>query len=245
MSGKTQKTPGFRNSVTFQAILLGAFTMVASVMLSFVDLGTRDAIVLRGEEDLKATIGQVVSNDLHDNDLLDSTISLEDAEGVPVTVYQATKEGQVTALAYAVNGFGYSGKITAIMAVDPQGGVLGVRILSHLETPGLGDKIEVKKDDWILGFNGLALGRPPAAQWAVKKDGGHFDQFSGATITPRAVVKAVKSGLEFFADNQKVLLVIIEKDEPVTEGSAPVETGDPEINLQDEPQGEAEKEVSQ
>jgi electron transport complex protein RnfG len=78
--------------------------------------------------------------------------------------------------------------------------------LAHSETPGLADQIDVARDDWILGFDGLSLGNPPAERWAVKKDGGDFDQFSGATITPRAVVRAIKEGLEFFRDHQDTLL---------------------------------------
>ena len=195
-----------RKSVIFQAILLGVFTLGATSMLSTSDLETRDAIKLRAEEDLKASIGQVISGRLHDNDLLKSTITINNTDGETTTVYQATKAGTVTAVAYTVTGHGYGGKIKAIMAVNPKGKILGVRILSHTETPGLGDKIEIAKDDWILGFNGLSMGMPPVGQWRVKKDGGRFDQFSGATITPRAVVKAVKSGLDFF-ENQKSKLL--------------------------------------
>ena len=85
------------------------------------------------------------------------------------------------------------------MAVDPAGRILGVRVLKHTETPGLGDKIEAKKSDWVHAFAGKSLGEPAADKWAVKKDNGVFDQFAGATITPRAVVRAVKGGLQFFA----------------------------------------------
>ena len=86
-----------------------------------------------------------------------------------------------------------------IMGVDRDGNILGVRVLSHKETPGLGDKIEAAKSDWILNFTGRSLDNLTSAQWAVKKDGGVFDQFAGATITPRAVVGAVRDGLELFA----------------------------------------------
>jgi electron transport complex protein RnfG len=92
-----------------------------------------------------------------------------------------------------------------LLGVDADGRVLGARVLSHAETPGLGDKIEVARDDWILSFDGKSLGEPPRERWAVRKDGGDFDQFSGATITPRAVVSAVKSGLELFATQRDAL----------------------------------------
>jgi electron transport complex protein RnfG len=93
-----------------------------------------------------------------------------------------------------------------MMGIDSSGTILGVRVLSHSETPGLGDRIEAKKDDWIFSFNKLSLNNTPDAMWAVKKDGGRFDQFSGATITPRAVVKAVKSGLDLFHAHSKEML---------------------------------------
>lgn len=212
MSKQTTQPSGFRNTVAFQALLLGTCTLVASFLLSSGDIGTRDAIKLRAEEDLKASIAQVIENRLHDNDLLQSTLTLPGPDGEPVNVYQGTRGGAITALAFTVSSYGYGGRILAIMALNPQGEVLGVRVLSHAETPGLGDKIEAAKDDWILSFNGLSLGNPPAGEWGVKKDGGHFDQFSGATITPRAVVKAVKSGLELFADQKEQLLVPVMGD---------------------------------
>ena len=95
-----------------------------------------------------------------------------------------------------------------MLGIVADGRVLGVRALSHKETPGLGDKIDVKKGDWILQFAGLALGQPPAEKWKVKKDGGQFDQFTGATITPRGVVTAIRHGLEFFAAHQAQLLEV-------------------------------------
>ena len=98
-----------------------------------------------------------------------------------------------------------AGDIDVILGLAADGKVLGARVLAHKETPGLGDKIEVAKGDWILAFDGLSLGNPPPERWAVKKDGGDFDQFSGATITPRAVVRALKGGLEFFAANRAIL----------------------------------------
>lgn len=120
--------------------------------------------------------------------------------------------GQVRAVCYQVTAPGYGNTaMVLIIGVDRDGVLLGARVISHAETPGLGDKIELRKSDWILGFNGRSLGDPPPAGWAVKKDGGIFDQFTGATITPRAVVKAVRGGLDFFAAHRAVLL-----DEPST-----------------------------
>jgi len=104
---------------------------------------------------------------------------------------------------FKVFGKGYGGEIVVLMAVDKAGTLLGARVLRHTETPGLGDKIEAAKSDWIDGFAGRKL---DGTMWAVKKDGGDFDQFAGATITPRAVVKAVKEGLETFARHRAEIL---------------------------------------
>jgi len=112
----------------------------------------------------------------------------------------------VTGVAYKIKGHGYGGEIDLILAVDCDGTILGTRVLSHSETPGLGDKIEASRTDWILGFDGRSLSNPPPERWAVKKDGGVFDQFTGATITPRGVVRAIKGGLELFRDHREALL---------------------------------------
>ena len=103
----------------------------------------------------------------------------------------------------AVNG--YNGKINLLVGINENGTLSGVRVTSHKETPGLGDAIEVERNDWILGFFGRALDNPPPVGWAVRRDGGEFDQFTGATITPRAVVAAVRLALEFFADHKSFL----------------------------------------
>ena len=98
-------------------------------------------------------------------------------------------------------------EVGAVMiSIDGTGRMLGARVIKHQETPGLGDKIEVAKSKWIRDFDGKSLESPPAEKWVVKKDGGVFDQFAGATITPRAVMKAVKGGLEFFAAHKQEIL---------------------------------------
>lgn len=206
MKALTARKMEFRKTASFQALLLGACTFVATALLGTGDLSTRDAIKLRAEEDLKASIAQVIPNQLHDNDLLKDTLTLIDAKDHPLIIYRGTMNGEIVAIAFMVQGNGYGGNINSIMAIDPQGVILGVRVVSHAETPGLGDKIEPEKADWILGFNGLTLNNPPEAKWGVKKDGGHFDQFSGATITPRALVKSIKGGLEFFSTSKDEIL---------------------------------------
>ena len=191
------------------AALLGAYCLGFGIVLAATkELAIAD-IAERAMEDRLASLGQVLTADIRDNNPLASPLALRDAAGRELTVYRAMKAGRVTGVAYEIDGSGYAGAIRLMMGVAADGRILGVRALAHRETPGLGDKIEIKKSDWILRFAGLALDDPPAGQWKVKKDGGRFDQFAGATITPRGVVAAVHKGLEFFEANKTQLTEVV------------------------------------
>ncbi|HEY6896952.1 MAG TPA: electron transport complex subunit RsxG [Rhodocyclaceae bacterium] len=189
-------------------VILGTFCLGFGLVLAFTDKITADDIAARALEDRQNSLGQVIPDKLHDNNIATDTLAMKNAEGKEITVYRARKEGKITGVAYEIYGSGYAGEIKLMMGIDADGKLLGVRALAHKETPGLGDKIEVKKTDWILGFDGLSLGNPPEERWKVKKDGGQFDQFAGATITPRGVVKAIHGGLEFFAANKPKLIEV-------------------------------------
>ena len=198
--------PSYRKRTGYQAGLLGGFAMIAAALLVMGNIATRDAIEQRRAEDLLASLSQVIPDRIHDNDLLENPLVFEGASGERITVYRALQGLDVTGIAFQVTGQGYAGAIELMLGLNARGEILGTRVLSHAETPGLGDKIEASRDDWILGFDGLSLGNPAPGRWGVKKDGGDFDQFTGATITPRAVVQAVKEGLEFFRINRDTLL---------------------------------------
>lgn len=215
----TPKEPQYRKRIGYQAMLLGGFSTLATVLLVVGNMATKDAIAERKKEDLQISLSQVIPDDHYNNDLLDNPLRLEGPDGNPIIVYRGTQGMQVSALAWEISGQGYAGEIRLLLGLDAQGNILGVRVLSHAETPGLGDKIEVEKDDWILGFNGLSLGNPPVDEWKVKKDGGRFDAFSGATITPRAVVTAIVDGLNYFNAHRTELLnpPIIHSDNNQTE----------------------------
>jgi electron transport complex protein RnfG len=210
--------PSYRERVGYQAGLLGGFAMIAAALLVIGDLSTRDLIAQRRAEDLLASLGQVIPAERYDQDLLAHVLILQRSDAEPVKVYRALQGLEVSAVAFQVTGQGYAGPIELILGIDPAGQVLGARVLSHTETPGLGDKIEIARDPWIQAFEGRALGDPPAERWAVKKDGGDFDQFSGATITPRAVVRAIKDGLGFFQQHRDALLAsaVIQRTEDAT-----------------------------
>lgn len=195
----------FREKIGYQPILLGAFALLASGALALASSATGEAIAAAEAKDLRDSLSEVLPQGLADNDFLKDTVDLEN-KGKTVTIYRARQGGVVKAALFKVAERGYSTDIQVLIAVDADGRTLGVRVLKHAETPGLGDKIEVKKDPWVKSFDGKSLGDPVPEKWGVKKDGGIFDQFAGATITPRAVVKAVKGGLEFYAEHRKEIL---------------------------------------
>jgi electron transport complex protein RnfG len=200
-----------RPKLEFQTGVLAGFALIASVLLGVTNCSTEGTIQRRLDEDLKKSLEEVVSSILYDNDMLQDTLTIPSAEynigANETTVYIAKKSGQVSAVCFKFTApDGYSGAINMIMGIDRNGNILGVRVLSHKETPGLGDKIEVAKSDWILNFAGRSLDSLVPAKWAVKKDGGEFDQFAGATITPRKSVQAIHRGLQLFKAHQEQLI---------------------------------------
>lgn len=193
-----------RDKLGYQGALLAVAVLITTAALAVAARATGPAIAAAEALDLQQSLSQVLPGQF-DNDLLKDTVLLPGPDG-EVTVYRARRAGKVEAVVFQVVGKGYAGRIVCMMGVDKDGHLLGVRVIKHAETPGLGDKIEPAKADWIHSFEGKFLGDPPPDKFAVKKDGGVFDQFAGATITPRAVVKAVKGGLELFAKSKTQLL---------------------------------------
>jgi Na+-translocating ferredoxin:NAD+ oxidoreductase subunit G len=200
-----------RPQLQFQTGILAGFALIASVLLGMTQCSTEGTIQQRLDEDLVKSLEEVIPAELHDNDLLLNTLSIPSSEfnigTKETTVYIAKKSTQVTAVSFKLTApDGYSGAINMIMGIDRDGNILGVRVLNHKETPGLGDKIELSKSNWILSFIGRSLDNLTPAQWAVKKDGGEFDQFAGATITPRKSVQAIYRGLQFFKAHKNQLI---------------------------------------
>jgi len=201
LSKTTVTTPSYRQRIGYHGMLVGGTALLASALLVMGNTSTKHVIAQRHAEDVQQMLSEVVPPTLHDNDLLHDKFELDGKE-----IYQARLENEVSAVAFQVAEPGYSGIITMIMAVNKDSKLLGVRVVSHTETPGLGDKMEAARSDWVYSFEGKQLSDDNHKQWAVKKDGGQFDQFTGATITPRAIVKAVKAGMQFFANHKQRLL---------------------------------------
>jgi len=201
-----------REKLGYHAVLLGTVAMVASITLASVDGTTRGGIAAAEERDLQQSLAQVLPEGFADNDLLKDKVSLLRADGSPVDVFRARLRGEAKGAVFRMAARGYADDVVVLIGVDVDGRILGVRVVKHKETPGLGDKIEVAKSGWIRDFDGKSLGNPDVSRFAVKKDGGVFDQFAGATITPRAVVKAVREGLQFFAANKDAIFAVPGKE---------------------------------
>lgn len=184
------------NSMQKNGLLLAAFAVVATSLVIGVQVLTEDKIAIQQQRQVLRTLNQLIPPTMHDNDLYQSCRLLENpalGSSKPQPLYRAWVNEEPTALAAEVIApDGYSGAIRLLVAIKPGGEVLGVRTLRHQETPGLGDKIEVEKSDWIKSFAEKQVRGADDDRWAVQRDGGIFDQFTGATITPRAVVSAVK-----------------------------------------------------
>ncbi len=198
-------------SVRLNSLGLGLFAVLTAAVIAITQQATAERI---GENERQAkarALYEIVPPEQFDNALLDDQVLIRDPELVadagPLPAYIARRAGQAhTVLLPTVAPDGYTGNIALVIGVRRDGSVAGVRILSHKETPGLGDKIELKKSPWVLDFNDQRLGGADDPRWAVRKDGGQFDQFTGATITPRAVVAATKRALLYFRANRERLL---------------------------------------
>jgi electron transport complex protein RnfG len=197
--------PAIRSS-----FLLGTIALLGTALLAGVNDLTHDRILDQEKRRVLQQLNEVVAIDSYNNDLLADVIELQDESFFrhpePVTVYRARLDSQPVAVIMIVTApDGYNGDIRLLAGIDASGTVLGVRVVSHRETPGLGDPIEIEKSDWILAFTKKSLRNPETSIWAVKRDGGHFDQFTGATISPRAVVKTMHNTLLYFAANKQLL----------------------------------------
>jgi electron transport complex protein RnfG len=189
------------NPITKAGVTLGVFAFFGVILLASVQWLTKDDIAENIRQRHLVKLHEIISPDFYDNDLLGSMTKLSiNAKGIAsdVKVYSVSLKEKEVAKVYEVTSLeGYSGSISMLVGVNLDDlSLRGVRIISHKETPGLGDKIETDKDDWIFKFSGKSLNNPSVGQWKVQKDGGAFDQFTGATITPRAVVNAVRESLK-------------------------------------------------
>lgn len=196
---RTAKTKAsLHDKLIYQALLLGGTCFLVSLLLLGGNALTTASIEHHITNDKMIMLKQVLPAALYDNDPLGDSVTLSDTTyfSQPVNIYIARKNGIINGAGIQAAVQGWGGQIDFILGVNSDMEITGVRIISHKETPGLADKIEIEKDSWITSFNGKSLINTSEPQWAVKKDDGIFDQFTGATITPRAVVNGVHEALK-------------------------------------------------
>lgn len=192
--------------------ILAAFSLVFTALMAGSYSLTQEIVQKNEEQARSQLIAQTLPAGSYDNNLLANSrkLSQEDSRRLgndkPASVYLAKKEGKIVAAVFeAIAPDGYAGKIQLLVAVASGGEVLGVRVLSHQETPGLGDYIDAAKSNWIRQFDGKSLASTEIERWKVRKDGGVFDSNAGATISPRAVVNTVKKTLAYVAENRATI----------------------------------------
>jgi electron transport complex protein RnfG len=204
------------------SLLLALFALITALILASTDRVTEDRIAESERLAAQKALFEIVPLALHNNDLLVDLQPIPEQYWLALgldnggDVHIARLDDQpVAAIVPSVTTDGYSGDIAMIVGINFDGTVAGVRVVDHKETPGLGDKVELRKSDWILSFNGKSLNNPEISKWNVKKDRGDFDQFTGATITPKAVIHQIAKTLEYFEkDRERLLSAINFSDNP-------------------------------
>lgn len=206
-------------SIGFNSWLLGLFALVTATLLALTHEGTKARIAEAEMELAKSALLEIIPESQHNNNLLLDTLKIPpiywSTLGIKAGDVNVARDdnGVVAVIIPAIAANGYSGDIQMMIGVNIDGSIAGVRVISHSETPGLGDKIDLNKSDWILNFNGKSLENTKPERWKVKKDHGDFDQFTGATITPRAVVQQVLKTLQYY-DEDKARLLKMATTEP-------------------------------
>ncbi|OOF80316.1 electron transport complex subunit RsxG [Rodentibacter caecimuris] len=198
---------GIVKTTSQYGVILGFIALLCSAISSGIFFLTKGKIDEAMAAQQRELLLQVIPQSYFDNNLLESAVTpkSENLAGIQ-KVYFAKKDNHLSAYVYETTApDGYSGDIRLLVGLTPEGNVLGVRVIEHHETPGLGDKIELRISKWILSFDHQSINETNLTDWAVKKDGGKFDQFSGATITPRAIVNQVKRSALTMLNNQATL----------------------------------------
>lgn len=206
------KSALFKNALRTAAIML-AFAFIGTLLLASVFDVTRAPIEASEKAARLSLFKEILPAENYDNDLLASQVTIAPnallGNRLP-SIANVAKQQQQTAgvILEAIAHDGYSGDIKLLIAIRADGSISGVRVLAHKETPGLGDYIDIAHGNWIKLFDNESLEKTAAEKWQVKKDGGQYDYMVGATITPRAVVKAVKQALQFYQQNKQTLFAV-------------------------------------
>lgn len=197
-----------RSAVLAAAALIGVVAILTAALALLAEQ-TRDRILANQQSALLQAIAALLPPGSYDNDILKDRIAVRSdllGSSNPVQIFRARRDGQpVAVLINAIAPDGYRGPIELLIAINYDGALYGVQVLDHDETPGLGDAFENRDADWLADFRGRSLENPAQARWTVRKDGGEFDAFTGATVTPRAIVKAVRKSMEYYRTRREAL----------------------------------------
>lgn len=221
----------YSKTAILNAAALGAFAVGTALVLGITFTATKEPIAESQRQAEEKALLQVIGDTPFDNDLLNDLISLDSSMADSLNTQGSAR---VIRNGDKIQGFifpavapdGYSGDIGLVVGVDIEGNLLGVRVVEHRETPGLGDKVDTQKSDWILQFSGLSLENPVETRWAVRKDGGQFDAFTGATITPRAVVNMIKTTLVEYRKESDDLIQLARQNETTSGNIVEAEAND-------------------
>lgn len=197
-------------NMIISAVVLALFAIAGTFFVTYTYDNTIDRINENKRLALLNALHVLIPPSAHDNDIFTDIIQVKNKDLLgnkkPVTIYRARKNNKpVAVIINSIAPDGYNGNIELLVAINYNGALAGVRVVHHKETPGLGDAIDESRSDWITKFNQLSLTNPEKKGWAVKRDGGEFDQFTGATITPRAIVKAVYNTLRYYKKHRDTL----------------------------------------
>ncbi len=189
------------------------FAIIGAALVGLTFILTKDDILHNEKLTLLKKLNNIIPAESYNNDLLLDTIIIKPnyllSTKQESLAYRARKNDQNIAVVFtSIAPSGYNGPIHLLVGIKANGHLAGVRVVKHRETPGLGDVVSITHSNWILGFDDKSLAQPNENDWKVKRDGGVFDQFTGATITPRAVVKAVHNALLYFDQNQNTLFSV-------------------------------------
>lgn len=202
--------PGNRRQILLSGLFLWLFAVVGATLVALAEYASSEAIVENERRVLLRNLHALLPKDQLDNDIAADTVRLPPSPLLGTeeesTAYRARLDDEPVAVIFnSIAPDGYNGRIHLLIGVYVDGSLAGVRVVKHAETPGLGDGIEIRKSSWITGFDGKSLQNPAPERWAVKRDGGEFDQLTGATITPRAVVAAVRDTLLYYRLNADMI----------------------------------------
>ncbi len=196
-------------SIRQSGLTLGLYVIAAGLLIAGVFALTQQRIDQSRRDLLTTSLSALLPGQGYNNVPIDDVIFIYNDQldlKKPLPAYRARQGGEPTAIVLTlVTPDGYNGNITLLLGLTYSGVIIGARIISHRETPGLGDDIDIRRSNWIDSFNGLSLSSTDKSAWQVKNHGGKFDQFTGATITPRAVIRAIHGALQWYAEKRQQL----------------------------------------